>query len=101
MLSLGGNSYVLVTINNVFSFSSTYCYLSTTALAYDGRKIFCHLSAGGSQVYLKNLKDMPAGTTFNLTVLMRSTATTGTVSPTVNIQTYYGNGALVDQVLNL
>lgn len=101
VLSLGGNSYVLVTINNVFSLSSTYCYLSTTALAYDGRNIFCHLSAGGSQIYLKNLKDMPAGTTFNLTVQMHSTATTGTVSPTVNIQTYYGNGALVDQVLNL
>jgi hypothetical protein len=32
---------------------------------------------------------------------MQSTDTTSTVSPTVNIQTYYGNGALVDQALNV
>lgn len=100
VLSLGGNSYITVTINNVFSLSSTYCHLVTTAEAYDGRRILCRLTAGGTQIILKNLKDMPAGTTFNLTVQMRSTATTSTVSPTLNIQTYYGNGALVDQIIN-
>lgn len=99
--SIGGNSYILVTINNVFTLSSTYCQLTTTATAYDGRGIFCQLSAGGNMIYLKNLADLPAGVSFNLTVQMRSTLTTATVSPTLNIQTYWGNGNLVDQVLNL
>ena len=44
---------------------------------------------------------MPAGATFNLTVQLNSTATTATVSPTVSIYTYYGNGNLVDQALNV
>jgi hypothetical protein len=41
VLSLSGNSYILITINNIFTLSSTYCTLSTTASAYDGRGIFC------------------------------------------------------------
>lgn len=98
--SLGGNSYILVTINNVFTFSSTYCQLTTTATSYDGRGIFCQLSAGGTTVSLNNLADLPAGASFNLTVQMRSILTTATVSPTLNIQTYWGNGNLVDQVLS-
>jgi hypothetical protein len=101
LLSLSGNSYILVTINNVFTLSSTYCQLTSTAAAYDGRGIFCQLTAGGTQIYLKNLNDVPIGATFNLTVQLRSTATSSTVSPTVNIQTYYGNGAQVDQALNV
>lgn len=44
---------------------------------------------------------MPAGTTFNLTLQMRSTSTASTVSPTVHIQTYYGTSKPVDQVFNL
>lgn len=44
---------------------------------------------------------MPAGTTFNLTLQMRSTSSASTVSPTVNIQTYYASGKPVDQVINL
>lgn len=99
--SVGGNSYIVITINNVFSLSSTYCQLTTTALAYDGRGIFCQLTAGGNQIFLKNLNDMPAGATFNLTVQMRSTLTSSTVSPTLNIQTYWGNGNLVDQAISL
>jgi len=47
------------------------------------------------------LADVPAGTAFKLTLLMRSIATTATVSPTVSIQTYYGNGAMVDRALNV
>jgi hypothetical protein len=39
--------------------------------------------------------------TFNLTVQLNSTATSATVSPTVSIYTYYGNGNLVDQALNV
>lgn len=101
VLSLSGNSYILITINNVFTLSSTYCQLTTTATGYDGRGIFCQVTSGGTQIYLKNLADLPAGSTFNLTVQMRSTATSATVSPTVNIQTYYGNGNLVDQALNI
>ena len=50
---------------------------------------------------LKNLADVPAGTTFNLTLQLRSTSTASTVSPTVDIRTYYGNGNEVDQILNL
>lgn len=101
MLSLSGNSYIAITINNIFTLSSTYCQLTTTASAYDGRGIFCQMVAGGTVIYLKNLGDLPAGSTFNLTVQMRSTATTSTVSPTVNIQTYYGNGNLVDQAISV
>lgn len=99
--SQSGNSYIVIYINNYFTLSSTYCYLSTTVAAYDGRGIFCQLSTGGTQIYLKNLNDAPAGATFNLTIQMTSTATTSTISPTVTIQTYYGNGALVDQAVNL
>lgn len=99
--TLGGNSYISITINNVFALSSTYCQLTTTAAAFDSRGIFCEMAAGGSQIFLKNFADMPVGTSFNLTVQMRSTLTTATVSPTLNIQTYYGNGRLVEQALNV
>jgi hypothetical protein len=85
----------------VFTLSSTYCQLTTTATPFDSRGIFCQMAAGGTQIFLKNLADMPVGTSFNLTVQMRSTMTTATVSPTLNIQTYYGNGRLVEQALNV
>ncbi len=101
IIGQGANAYILITINNIFTFSSTYCQLSTTASGLDGRGIICEIYSGGTQVYLKNLNNMPAGTTFNLTLQMRSTSTASTVSPTVNIQTYYGSGKPVDQVLNL
>ena len=73
----------------------------TSGSAYDGRGIFCDVSTGGTQVFIKNLADLPAGATFNLTVQLTSTATASTVSPTVSIYTYYGNGNLVDQALNV
>lgn len=94
--SVSGASKISITINNVFAFSSTYCNVATTAAAYDGRQIMCELSAGGSVVSLKNLADVPAGATFNLTIQLRSTSTTSTVSPTLDIKTYHGNGKLVD-----
>lgn len=99
--SVGGNSYVLITLNNIFTLASTYCQITTTATSYDSRGIFCQLTQGGSQVYLKNLADVPAGSTFNITLELISTSVAATVSPTVNIQTYWGNGALVDQALNV
>lgn len=61
----------------------------------------CQLTSGGTQVYIKNLDNVPAATTFSITLQMSSTSITATVSPTVNIQTYYGNGNLVDQALNV
>lgn len=68
LLSLSGNSSIKVVFNNVFTFGSKYCQLITSATAYDGRSIFCDLSTGGTQLLLKNLADVPAGATFNLTV---------------------------------
>lgn len=90
-----------VTFNNVFSFSSTYCQLTTTATAYDGRGIVCDMVTGGTTVTLKNIADAAVGTAFNLTVQLKSTATTATVSPTLSIYTYYGTGNLVDQAINV
>jgi hypothetical protein len=94
--SVSGNSYVLITLNNIFTLATTYCQITTTATSYDSRGIFCQLTQGGTQVYLKNLADVPAGSTFNITLELISTSVAATVSPTVNIQTYWGNGALVD-----
>jgi len=96
-----GNSNIKVTINNVFTFASTYCQLTTSASGYDARGIVCDLSTGGTTLYLRNLADLSAGATFSLTVQMTSTAVASTVSPTVSIYTYYGNGNLVDQALNV
>ncbi len=101
LLSMSGNSYINVVFNNIFTFGSNYCQLTTSASSYDGRTIFCDLTAGGTQVLIKNLADLPAGATFNLTVQLTSTSTASTVSPTVNIYTYYGNGNLVDQALSV
>ena len=50
---------------------------------------------------ITNIGDVPAGTQFNLYLQMISTSTASTVSPTVTIKTYYGNGALVDQAINV
>lgn len=50
---------------------------------------------------LKNLADVIANTNFTLTLQLRSTLTDATVSPTVTVKTYYGNGALVDQAVNI
>lgn len=61
----------------------------------------CELSAGGTVVNLKNLADLPAGATFNLTLQLRSTSSASTVSPTLDIKTYHGNGKIVDQALNV
>ena len=97
----GGSAYILINIDNVFTLSSTYCHLNTSASSLDGRGIFCEMTSGGTTVKLKNLADVPAGSTFAVTIKMRSTAITSTVSPTVDIRTYYGNGNEVDQVLNL
>ena len=99
--SVLGASKISITINNVFSLSSTYCNLATTAAAYDGRGIMCELSAGGAVINLKNLADVPAGATFNLTIQLRSTSTTSTVSPTLDIKTHHGNGKIVDQALSV
>lgn len=68
LLSLSGNSYIKVVINDVFTFSSSYCQLTSSGSAYDGRNIFCDLSAGGTIVLIKNLADLPAASTFSLTV---------------------------------
>lgn len=90
-----------MTFNNVFTLSSTYCQLSTSASAYDGRGIFCDMVAGGTTVTLRNFADAPVGTSFNLTVQLNSVAVSATVSPTLTIYTYYGNNNIVDQAINV
>jgi hypothetical protein len=52
-------------------------------------------------VDIKNLGDVPAGSTFSVTLQMTSTSIASSVSPTVTIKTYYGNGAIVDQAVNV
>ena len=56
---------------------------------------------GFNMVYIKNLGDVPAGSTFSVDLQMTSSSTASTVSPTVTIKTYYGNGAVVDQAVNV
>lgn len=102
LLTQGGNAYITVTIDNIFTFSSTYCQLTTSASPYsDTRGIICELAKAGTVVTIKNLADVPAGATFSINLQLRSTTSTNPVSPTVTIKTYYGNGALVDQAINV
>jgi hypothetical protein len=101
LLTQGGNARMSITLDNVFTFSSTYCQVTTSVAAYDGRGIWCELTAGGTTVSLKNLGDVPAGSTFSVNLQLISTSTAASVSPTVTIKTYYGNNALVDQAVNV
>ena len=101
LLTLGGNAKVNININNVFTLSSAYCQVTTSATAYDGRGIWCELTTGGTSVNIKNLGDVPAGSTFSISLQMTSTSTAATVSPTVTINTYYGTNAIVDQAVNV
>lgn len=39
--SLNGLSYITITLDNIFTFGSTHCYLTTNAVAYDVRGIIC------------------------------------------------------------
>jgi len=39
--SLNGNSYIIVTLNNIFTLGSNYCKLETNAVAFDVRGILC------------------------------------------------------------
>ena len=57
--------------------------------------------SGGIQIHLRNLADVPAGATFNLTLELTSVDTTGTVSPTMDVRTFEGAGLEIDQVLNV
>ena len=72
ILSLLGNSYVIITLDNVFTLGSTYCHIATTAVAYDAKGIICQLESGGTQVTIKNFADTIVGTTFNLTLQLWS-----------------------------
>jgi hypothetical protein len=101
LMTLGGNAKATINIDNVFTLSSTYCQVITSASAYDGRGIWCELTQGGTSVNIKNLADVAAGATFSVTLQLTSTSTASTVSPTVTIMTYYGNGAIVDQAVNV
>jgi hypothetical protein len=99
LLSLGGNSYITVTLLSVFTLSSTYCQITTSVSSFDTKGIWCDLSAGGTVINIKNIADAPGGSTFSITVQLISAATTSNVSPQAKILTYYGTGNLVDQVL--
>ena len=101
LLTLGGNARANINIDNIFTLSSTHCEVTTSASAYDGRGIWCELTPGGTSVDIKNLADVPAGSTFSVTLEMRSTSTASSVSPTVTIKTYYGNNVTVDQAVNV
>jgi hypothetical protein len=87
-----------VVFDNFFTLSSEYCLLDTTAVAFDGRYIECVVEVGSNKVTLKNMKLLPTGTTFKLTVEMSTTSAAATISPTVSIYTKIGAGNLVDQV---
>ena len=46
------------------------------------------------------MADVSSNTKFNIFLQLTSSTTSSTVSPTITIKTYYGNGALVDQAIN-
>ena len=95
-MTQGGNAHIIITINNIFTLSSTHCEVVTTVMGYDGRGVICELNPGGNTVTIKNLADVSAGTSFSVVLQMVSTSSAATVSPTVTIRTYYGNNAAVD-----
>lgn len=80
--------------------SSQYCVLTTTAAANDTRGIQCTVWTNDNKVFLQNLGAVATGTTFTVSVQMRTTSSAGTISPTVSIVTYYSAANIVDQVLN-
>lgn len=43
LLTQGGNAYMEITLNNVFTLSSTHCTVTTTATHYDSRGLICQL----------------------------------------------------------
>lgn len=93
-------SYIIITINNYFALSSKYCALTTTAPAGDTRGIECEVWVGENQILIQNLGAVPATTSFTVSVQMRTTDTSSTLTPTVSIVTYYSTGNIVDRVLN-
>lgn len=55
---------------------------------------------GSNKIYLQKLGTVPLNTLFTISLQLRTTSTSGTISPTVSIITYYSGTNKVDQVLN-
>ena len=86
----------------MFTLSSTYCDLTTTAQSWDGKGIECEVWKGGNKVFITNMKEAVVGETFTLVVQMTTSSSAGSLSPTVSIYTYnnVNGGSLVDQIIN-
>jgi len=95
-------SYILIQFPNVFTLSSIYCDLTTTAQSWDGRGIQCEVWQGSYKVYIRNMKQTVVGENFTLVVQMTTSSSSATLSPNVSIYTYnnVNGGSLVDQIIN-
>ena len=93
-------SFIKITFNNYFTLASSYCKLQTTATAIDGRGIECEIWVGENIVLLQHMDAVPTGTSFQVDVEMQSTSTAGTITPTVDIVTYYNTDQPVNTISN-
>lgn len=93
-------SYITLTLDNYFTLSQKYCVVTTTAPDHDTRGIECEIWQGENKVLLQNLGAVPTGTSFSVSLQMRTTSTSASIAPTVSIITYYSATNIVDRVLN-
>lgn len=97
----GSTSFIRILLDNVFTFATDYCVITTTATPDDDRGIKCHVWVTEDKVFISNLDAVTAGTSFQVDLEVMSVSTSGTVSPTVSITTYYDTDKPVDESVNV
>ena len=90
-------SSITVTFSNDYSIvSSAYCLVTApTVAAYDSRGIIC-VRTSSTMITISNLGAAAVGASFTLSTKLVSSNTSGTISPTVSIVTYYSGATSVD-----